>query len=68
MTAVDFPTPAPGGSPFDMIRRTRPTTYQNQTTGEDIATSTVRVTPKGLDALAHHFNVVIPEEPTNAAA
>ena len=24
MTAVDFPTPAPGGSPFDMIRRTRP--------------------------------------------
>ena len=26
------------------------------------------VTPKGLDALAHHFNVVIPEEPTNAAA
>ena len=24
MTAVDFHTPAPGGSPFDMIRRTRP--------------------------------------------
>lgn len=44
------------------LLRLRPMTYRRQDTGEEVATHTVRVTPKGLDRLAKHFGVVISEE------
>lgn len=42
--------------------RLRPTTWRDQETGEEHPAHTVRITPKGLDALAHHFNVIVPKE------
>ncbi|QPK80789.1 phage antirepressor [Schaalia sp. ZJ405] len=41
------------------LLRLRPTTWRDQHTGVEHAAHTIRVTPKGLDALARHFGVTI---------
>ena len=41
------------------LLRVRPTTWRDQHTGVEYATHTIRVTPKGLDLLAAHFDVTI---------